>query len=560
MAKNDGRDKEIEMLYERGLSAGNVARKLGVSKKTVLRALGRRGVKRRATRSYRGTVQEDLRLKILELSTKSANTEKIAELLGIGENEIIRVLQNHQRAERVRKITKDDRATLLERYLSGEPPSELAREYGISAATLYNIRRAAHAPLKRGFITTEEWIRRARARWGNKYNYSRVKYIDRNTDVEIICPEHGAVLVSPEYHIREIAGNTGCTQCGIAHRNSDRKFSFEDFLVRAKQKYGDKFKYDETSWTSFTDYITYACPMHGLKRARAYAHLSDANTTGCDSCGRQVANDSMRTSFHEFITRAGTIHGNKYTYHEEYFRGGKLRAKITCPLHGIFYQIASSHMAGAGCPRCAGKNMTTNIFVERASVVHKNRYSYDRCEYVNSATKIYVTCPIHGDWEVSPLNHLHAESGCPECAYLAKGLDSLTSFLENPKRAQSNCEIYIARLSDSPFLKIGISIDSRRRDAAYVNIRAFKASRAECWCVEQFLLIKTLDRVEKNLPEDLRDWKGRHELRKGGDETLNELEGQLKNELALIKKMGWIWYAESRLLPNLGFGWGLRIL
>ena len=38
---------------------------------------------------------------------------------------------------------------------------------------------------------TEEFIKKAKGIHGDKYNYTKVNYIDCNTKVCIICPEHG---------------------------------------------------------------------------------------------------------------------------------------------------------------------------------------------------------------------------------------------------------------------------------------------------------------------------------------------------------------------------------
>lgn len=49
-------------------------------------------------------------------------------------------------------------------------------------------------------LTIEEFISRARKIHGNKYNYSKVKYINRTTKVCIICPKHGEFYQTPNGH------------------------------------------------------------------------------------------------------------------------------------------------------------------------------------------------------------------------------------------------------------------------------------------------------------------------------------------------------------------------
>jgi len=40
-------------------------------------------------------------------------------------------------------------------------------------------------------LTTEEFIKKAREVHGDKYDYSKVEYLNATTPVVIICPKHG---------------------------------------------------------------------------------------------------------------------------------------------------------------------------------------------------------------------------------------------------------------------------------------------------------------------------------------------------------------------------------
>ena len=59
-------------------------------------------------------------------------------------------------------------------------------------------------------LTTEEFIKKARDVHGNKYDYSKVNYVNNQTPVEIVCPRHGVFQQRPSNHLR---GN-GCSLCG----------------------------------------------------------------------------------------------------------------------------------------------------------------------------------------------------------------------------------------------------------------------------------------------------------------------------------------------------------
>ena len=54
------------------------------------------------------------------------------------------------------------------------------------------------------FVDTSIFIEKARCKYGNKYDYSKVNYVDEKTKVVVICPEHGEFLVSPNSHLNGV--------------------------------------------------------------------------------------------------------------------------------------------------------------------------------------------------------------------------------------------------------------------------------------------------------------------------------------------------------------------
>lgn len=60
------------------------------------------------------------------------------------------------------------------------------------------------------------------------------------------------------------------------------------------------------------------------------------------------------------------------------------------------------------------KRKTTEEFIKEATEVHSDRYLYDKSLYKNAHAKLIITCPIHGDFEQAPHEHLKGQ-GCPRC-------------------------------------------------------------------------------------------------------------------------------------------------
>jgi len=60
-------------------------------------------------------------------------------------------------------------------------------------------------------LTTEECIQKSKETHGDKYDYSKVEYVNANTKVIIICKEHGEFLQKPMSH----KNGSGCRKCAV---------------------------------------------------------------------------------------------------------------------------------------------------------------------------------------------------------------------------------------------------------------------------------------------------------------------------------------------------------
>lgn len=119
-----------------------------------------------------------------------------------------------------------------------------------------------------------------------------------------------------------------------------------------------------------------------------------------------------------FIEKANKIHNGKYDYSKVNYTNSKTKVTITCPIHGDFEQEPASHLMGHGCPKCADNDkMTTEQFIEKAKAVHSDKYDYSKVEYKNNRTKVCIICPKHGEFWVTPNNHITLGRGCPKCAF-----------------------------------------------------------------------------------------------------------------------------------------------
>lgn len=122
----------------------------------------------------------------------------------------------------------------------------------------------------------------------------------------------------------------------------------------------------------------------------------------------------------EYISKVTALHGGKYTYEKLLYTVDANKVEITCPEHGSWWQSASSHKQGVGCNHC-GREATRSAhadskeaFIKKAKIVHGESYKYDLVEYRNLLTHVIVTCHQHGNFNITPGNHLSGK-GCVEC-------------------------------------------------------------------------------------------------------------------------------------------------
>lgn len=140
-----------------------------------------------------------------------------------------------------------------------------------------------------------------------------------------------------------------------------------------------------------------------------------------------MANKS-RKPLEQFIEGARKVHGNKYDYSRVQYKNNKEKIEIICPIHGSFLQTPQHHLKGCGCPKCAGRDNTTEDFLRKAKQVHGDKYDYSQTNYVDYKTPVNIICKEHGQFYQLPNVHLHG-SGCPVCNF-SKGEQFIKNLLD----------------------------------------------------------------------------------------------------------------------------------
>ena len=261
--------------------------------------------------------------------------------------------------------------------------------------------------------TTEEFIERARKVHGDKYDYSKVEYINSRTKVCIICPEHGEFWQEANSHLK----GCGCLKCSKEKKNYYN--DMESFRKDPYKLHGNKYDYSKVNFKKKNDKIKIICPIHGEFITTPHIHL-----LGCE-CPKCAGTKKLTTE--EFIERARKVHGDKYDYSKVEYVNSKTKVCIICPVHGEFWMTPNMHLYGQECPKCSysimgmNRRLTTEEFIERARKIHGDKYDYSKVDYKGLYKSVCIIChkkdkhgKEHGEFWQAPANHLNGNK-CPKC-------------------------------------------------------------------------------------------------------------------------------------------------
>ena len=247
-------------------------------------------------------------------------------------------------------------------------------------------------------LTTEEFIQKAKQIHGDKYDYSKVNYVNSKTKVEIICPEHGSFHQTPNRYLR----NMTCRKC-----MNNGKLTLGAFVEKSNSIHNFKYDYSFVKYKGNKTKVEIICPEHGSFWQTPSSHFK---RRGCPICSGKC-----KYTTEEFIQKAQQIHNQKYDYRLVDYKNAHSKVKIICPEHGVFEQLAYTHLQGRGCAKCSQKCKIDVIeFEKRCNLMHNHKFNYSKLNYKNASKVLSIICPKHGVFKQNARLHMNG-AGCPKC-------------------------------------------------------------------------------------------------------------------------------------------------
>lgn len=212
----------------------------------------------------------------------------------------------------------------------------------------------------------------------------------------------------------------GCPKCSFEKMGKEKTKSTEDFIKDAKKIHGDKYDYSLIKeYKNSESKLPVICKKHGKFLVSPNNHLRGC---GCPKCANEKIKKEKTMSTSTFVKKAKEIFGNdKYDYQKTDLEKRREDGKvcITCPKHGDFWQMPSSHLQGNGCRKCFSESMPKKYNNEEIIKIfndkHNGKYSYEKTDYRGATEKVCINCPEHGYFWQLPFAHMSGQ-GCPKCA------------------------------------------------------------------------------------------------------------------------------------------------
>lgn len=129
--------------------------------------------------------------------------------------------------------------------------------------------------------SNEDFISKAKATHGFKYDYSDVNYQGRHNNLKIICKKHGVFIQLASVHL----SGGGCPECAIIKGGASRRLTTKEFIERSDQKHRGFYDYSLVEYKGAYASVKIICPEHGEFNQRPLEHLYDG--CGCQICGRK---------------------------------------------------------------------------------------------------------------------------------------------------------------------------------------------------------------------------------------------------------------------------------
>ena len=172
-------------------------------------------------------------------------------------------------------------------------------------------------------LSIEEFIYRSREVHEDKYDYSKVDYLNTFSEVDIICSIHGVFPQQPQFHMN----GSGCPKCSIIEQHEKQKKSTDDFIRDSIKVHGDLYDYSKVDLIDTKTEVIIICKKHGDFFQTPNNHQSGNGCPNCNSSkGELFISQYLKKNNIEFIQ-------------QQTFEGLEMKRKLKCDFYLPSYNL-----------------------------------------------------------------------------------------------------------------------------------------------------------------------------------------------------------------------------
>jgi len=254
-------------------------------------------------------------------------------------------------------------------------------------------------------MTKEEFLTRSREKHGYKYNYLNLRDKILSTD-DIEIEYKGNI------YRQKVVKHITLGRC--PEKNTPKKTK-EEFLNECYNMWGDKYDY------SLVEYNGSLNKIKVIYQGVIFEQVANHHASG------MAPEAHMNRDY--FIKKSIDKWGEDYDYSLVVYNHCKSKVTIIHKKTGIIYnQTPSQHLNCRPENIVLARRKTTDQFIKESNIIHDNKYTYEKTDYVKNQIKVIITCPVHGDFTQNPLSHLQG-CGCPNCNE-SKGEKLVSKYLD----------------------------------------------------------------------------------------------------------------------------------
>ena len=190
---------------------------------------------------------------------------------------------------------------------------------------------------------------------GDKYDYSKVEYINAYTKVTIICPEHGEFKQTPHNHLN---GN-GCPKCGRIKNSKSKTLTSEVAIDNIKKRTDDKYDLSKAKYVNAKTKIKVIChqkDINGIEHGEFEITPSNLlSGYGCPKCSKEKNSIQSRLPYDVFQKKVNEKYGNIYIIDKDTYENKPYEFNVYCTIHKIYFKCNGYNLyeyKNNICPEC----------------------------------------------------------------------------------------------------------------------------------------------------------------------------------------------------------------